>query len=240
MAGQLNPFTESYQATGPISLQQRFVVLDSTSRVRLCQPGEYAEGVLENNPTITGQPATISNIGVTKLVVDAAYGLGTFLVPGTDGIGTQVTSGTYPYVRAKSLEASNYSGDIVTVRLVDEVVGSGVTGAWGYTGIQGYQGNTGIRGVTGLIGGTGIQGLTGLALGSTGIQGITGLYGNTGDVGGTGIQGITGLYGDKGDTGGTGIQGVTGLIAGVLGYTGDIFGATGIYTCSNGLVVSVL
>jgi len=240
MASQNKFFGESFRAQVAFALPQRFVTLDSTGRIRLAQANEYSEGVLENLPPLEDMPATCSFVGLTKVVVGGAYPIGTFLVPGTDGIGMQASTATYPYVRGKTWEASEASGDIVSIRLVDEVVGSGITGAFGYTGIQGYQGNTGIRGVTGLIGGTGIEGVTGLALGSTGIQGITGLYGNTGDVGGTGIQGITGLYGNTGDTGSTGIQGVTGLIAGVLGYTGDIFGATGIYTCSNGLVVSVL
>ena len=69
---------------------------------------------------------------------------------------------------------------------------------------------------------TGIQGSTGLALGSTGIQGI---------LGRTGIQGFTGLA-----LGSTGIQGQTGVIS---GWSGELFGVTGIFTVENGLIISV-
>jgi hypothetical protein len=75
--------------------------------------------------------------------------------------------------------------------------------------------------------------------GVTGIRGMTGVQGNS-VTGGTGIAGMTGIRGLVGDYGGTGIAGMTGVQAAVAGYTGDIFGATGIYSCTNGLVTSVL
>lgn len=197
MAHQGNYFGENYLSTNALT-NARFVTFDTTGRIRYATTGDYAEGILENTPYQENMPATINFMGLSSVAVDGAYAQGTFLVPTTNGIGTQASSPTYPYVRAKMIEASSASGDIVAVRLIDEVVGSGVTGVG--------------------------------SKGATGIQGITGFYGQTGIRGVTGIYGLTGLA-----LGATGIQGVTGVIS---GWSGTLFGATGVFTIASGLIIS--
>ena len=200
MASQSNYFGESFRVVQPIvDTPQRFIAIDSTGRITLAQASTYSEGVLENLPPLTDMPASCSFVGLTKVEVDDAYPIGTFLVPGSNGIGHIADTASYPYVRAKMLEASNGAGDIVSVRLIDEVVGSGITGAYGYTGLQGTQGGTGIKGATGIQGGTGIQ-----------------------------------AAGIKGDQGNTGVQGSTGLVS---GFSGTLWGSTGIFTVALGLIV---
>ena len=221
MASQLNYFGESFRARDPVTdLTQRFVTIDSTGRLTLCQSGEFAEGVIESTTAVGDMPAPVSFVGITKVVVDGAYPIGTYVCAGTDGIATVATLTTLQYVRGKLLEASGASGDIVTIRLIDDQVG-----AMGITGLQGPQGNTGI---TGQKGATGVQGQTGLGAtglqGQTGVQGDTGVQGQTG-LGVTGLVGATGLQGSQGDTGvqgQTGIQGDTGVQGntGVQGETG--------------------
>lgn len=98
--------------------------------------------------------------------------------------------------------------------------------------LAGIDGATGIQGPTGLRGMTGVQGNS--VTGGTGIAGMTGVQGNT-VTGETGVQGnsVTGGTGIQGETG---VQGVTGVIS---GWSGSLFGATGIFTVADGLIVSV-
>ena len=159
MASQLNYFAENFRGIGiTTDYPQRFMTIDSTGRARLCQPGELAEGVLENTQAVNDMPASVSFIGITKIQVDASYPIGTYLMAGTDGIGTLVTAGNYSYTRAKMIEASDASGDIVTCRLLDDQVGA--QGIQGATGLFGPAGQTGIQGIYGQ---TGIQGNTGIS-----------------------------------------------------------------------------
>jgi len=215
MSSQQQFFAESFRTPRVMTnYPQRFIHIDSNGQVDLCQAGEYAEGVLENTTDVAGCPVSISFVGITKITVDGPYAIGTYLMSGADGIGTQSTAGNLQYSRAKMLEASVASGDIVSCRLLDDQIG----GAQGSTGIVGI-GATGIAGMTGIRGMTGIQGLTGLYVqGETGIRGLTGFYGQTGLQGDTGIQGLTGLY-IQGETGLQGIDGQTG-IQGLTGETG--------------------
>ena len=196
MASQTNYFAENFRAISSLGtdVTQRFVTIDSTGRVSLCGANQYAEGVLENTTAVNDMPGSVSFVGLTKIQVDAAYPIGTYLCAGANGIGTVATNATLQYSRAKMIESSDASGDIVSIRLIDDQVG-----ATGFTGVQGPQGNTGIQGKTG------IQGMTG-ALGNTGAQGATGLLGGQGE---TGIQGMTGALGNTGAQGTTGIQGST-------------------------------
>ena len=239
MGSFINPFERSFlAATNLTGYHQRFIKLGTDGKISLCGAAEYAEGILESAAQLADMPCTISCAGLSKVMVDAAYPIGTYLMSTTDGIGTEATYGSMQYSRAKMLEASEASGDIVSIRFLDDQVGAqgatGITvqGATGIRGVTGLVGNTGIQGLTGLIGATGssglgttgiqgstgidgqtgIQGLTGLALGATGIQGTTGLVGNTGIQGITGLIGGTGIQGSTGVQGGTGIQGITGLV----------------------------
>jgi len=221
MSSQQQFFAESFRTPRVMTeYPQRFIHIDSNGLVDLCQAGEYAEGVLENTTSVAGCPVSVSFVGITKITVDGPYAIGTYLMSGADGIGTQSTAGNLQYSRAKMLEASVASGDIVSCRLLDDQIG----GAQGSTGIVGI-GATGIRGMTGIAGMTGIQGLVGL----TGLQGIDGQTGIQGLTGETGIQGLVGLTGLQGVVGLTGLQGMTG-IQGLVGETGiqGLTGETGI------------
>jgi hypothetical protein len=239
-------FAETFRSKQDLAgISQRFVVIDSTGRISLATAGSYAEGILENTPTPGDMPGVVSFLGITKITVDGAYPIGTFIVPTTNGVGTQATYITYPYVRGKLLEASDASGDIVTMRFIDEVVGSGLTGVMGpqgstgvgytgvagATGLQGAVGQTGAFGQTGLqgaIGGTGVAGQTGVA-GAVGETGVAGQTGVAGAVGGTGVAGAVGGTGVAGAVGGTGVAGQTG-IQGETGLTGNtgVQGETGL------------
>ena len=223
MSSQQQFFAESFRTPRVMTeYPQRFIHIDSNGLVDLCQAGEYAEGVLENTTSVAGCPVSVSFVGITKITVDGPYAIGTYLMSGADGIGTQSTAGNLQYSRAKMLEASVASGDIVSCRLLDDQIG----GAQGSTGIVGI-GATGIRGMTGIAGMTGIQGLVGLT-GLQGIDGQTGIQGLTGETGIQGLVGLTGLQGVDGQTGIQGLVGETGIQG--LGLTGlqGIDGQTGI------------
>ena len=130
MSFQLNYQAASYLANADLSNnQQQLVILDTTTgKVRMpTASGEYAEGVLENAP-LANMPATVSYQGVTKVIVDAAYAVGTALMPRYDstsgatglfntGSGTLATNPAT--ARLKMLEASAEAGDIVACRFID-------------------------------------------------------------------------------------------------------------------------
>lgn len=175
MATQLNYQAMSFLANMDLSsAAHKFVTLDSNGQVGIPAAGAgvgtaaEAEGILENNP-LSGHPAAVSYLGVTKLWVDAAYAIGTELcVQGgangwTGGRGTE-SSLNPALTRAIVLEASTAADQIVMVRLIDAVAGlTGVKGATGSAGLTGLTGVTGAQGVTGLTGVTGAQGYTGAA-----------------------------------------------------------------------------
>jgi len=129
MAYQLNYQAESFLSADDLSTagSQIFAYLDSSAfpHVHICDAsvkGFYrAEGVYENTP-LANMPATISYLGVTKLTVDAAYNVGTYLKPGANGYGTTVLAADATnYARAIALQDSTASGDIIAVRLIDTI-----------------------------------------------------------------------------------------------------------------------
>lgn len=206
--------------------QFQFVKIGTGELLLPCAVNETALGILTDVPSLNAQGqycGTIAVDGITRLAVAAAYPIGTFIVPGTDGFGYSVADAgsSEQYIRAYTLQASLNAYDVVPVKLIDphpDVYSRGATGLMGpsgSTGILGLQGVTGlyIQGVTGFYGQTGIMGLTGLYIqGNTGIMGLTGLaLGATGIQGETGIAGMTGIQGNTGIDGNTGIQGNTGI-----------------------------
>lgn len=160
MATQLNYQAMSAQTVTDMSTDgiHKFCLLNSSGWVK---PVDTATGnplgIVENNP-LSGAPAAVSYIGVTKLKVGAAIGIGTFLKAEYDattamncGRGVDST-GAVLYTRAVALSASTAANQIITVRLVDMAPAVGATGLQGTTGSQGA---TGVQGVTGLVGATG-------------------------------------------------------------------------------------
>lgn len=200
--------TYSAQCGADLSTNQFQFVKISTGEVLLpCAVNETALGILTDVPSLNAQGqycGTVAIDGITRLAVAAAYPIGTYICPGTDGFGYSVADAgsSEQYVRAYTLQASGAAYDVVPVKLLDPRPDMASRGA---TGLMGPTGQTGILG---------IQGLTGLALGATGIAGMTGIQGNTGITGLTGIQGLvgdTGIQGYTGIDGNTGIQGNTGI-----------------------------
>jgi len=113
----------SFEAAEDLSNDQyRFVTLDTTSEKvrRPDSDGEYSIGILQNAPT-AGEAAVVRIIGISKLQVNAALAVGTYVKPeyvdaadagkGADAGGN--------YARGKLLEASSAEDDLVSCLLVD-------------------------------------------------------------------------------------------------------------------------
>ena len=113
----------SFEAAEDLSNDQyRFVTLDITSE-KIRRPdsdGEYSLGILQNAPA-AGEAAVVRLIGISKLQVNAALDVGTFVKPeyvdaadagkGADAGGN--------YARGKLIEASGAEDDLVSCLLVD-------------------------------------------------------------------------------------------------------------------------
>lgn len=101
--------------------QYRFVVLTSTGTVRRPDSEtEVAFGILQNAPA-SGEAAAVMVLGVSKLQVNGALGIGTFVMPeyvGAADAGKGKTSAGAPaYTRAVVVEASGAEDDLASVLL---------------------------------------------------------------------------------------------------------------------------
>ena len=101
--------------------QYKFVVLASDGTVR--RPDSEAEvalGILQNAPE-SGNAAAVRILGVSKLEVNAALGIGTFIMPeyvsATDAGKGKTSAGAPAYTRAVVLEASSAEDDLASVLL---------------------------------------------------------------------------------------------------------------------------
>lgn len=101
--------------------QYRFVVLTSTGTVR--RPDSETEvclGILQNAPG-SGQAAAVRLIGASKLQVNAALGIGTFVmqeyVSAEDAGKGKTSAGAPAYTRAVVIEASGAEDDLAGVLL---------------------------------------------------------------------------------------------------------------------------
>lgn len=101
--------------------QYKFVVLISAGTVR--RPDSETEvglGILQNAPEL-GEAAVVRVIGVSKLHVNDALGIGTFVMPeyvsATDAGKGKTSAGAPAYTRAVVLEASGAEDDLATVLL---------------------------------------------------------------------------------------------------------------------------
>jgi hypothetical protein len=152
---------------------------------------EYAVGIQSNVPSATVNTGdglyqvvpTVVLSGVTRIRVDAAYAVGTFLMPlysaTADLNGRGTTSAATPmYTRAILLQASTAADDIVACRLLDQSPGAsgGAQGVTGATGVSGYSGISGASGYSGISGTSGYSGISG-ASGYSGISGTSGYSG---------------------------------------------------------------
>lgn len=101
--------------------QYRFVILTSAGTVRRPDSEtEVALGILQNGPG-SGEAASVMIIGESKLQVNAALGVGTFVMPeyvsATDAGKGKTSAGAPAYTRALVLEASGAEDDLATVLL---------------------------------------------------------------------------------------------------------------------------
>lgn len=104
-------FDQPQMATGlksgadltPDANQYKFVKLDASGDVVLCDTaGEWAYGVLYNKPN-TGEPAQVAIGGLVKVQADAALNEGDAITPSADG---QAASATAANVDATSTSTS--------------------------------------------------------------------------------------------------------------------------------------
>ncbi|RJQ22025.1 MAG: hypothetical protein C4560_03090 [Nitrospiraceae bacterium] len=112
----------SFEAAEDLSSDQyTFVVLTSAGKVR--RPDSETEvclGILQNAPA-SGEAAAVRISGVSKLAVNDAIGIGTFImqeyVSATDAGKGKTSAGAPAYSRAVAIEASAAEDDVIAVLL---------------------------------------------------------------------------------------------------------------------------
>ncbi len=112
--------------------QYRFVVLTSSGTVR--RPDSETEGalgILQNAPE-SGKAASVRVLGSSKLRMNNALGVGSFVMPeyvsATDAGKGKTAAAALAYARALVLEASAAEDDLASVLLVGQVPGITQTG----------------------------------------------------------------------------------------------------------------
>lgn len=105
----------------------RFVVLTSAGTVRRPDSEvEVAIGILQNAPA-SGEASAVRVIGASKLVMNDAIGIGTFVkteyVSAADAGKGKDASGALAYARAICIEASGAEDDLGSVLLIGQVPG---------------------------------------------------------------------------------------------------------------------
>ena len=102
----------------------RFVILASTGVRRPDSETEVAIGVLQNAP-VSGEAAVVRVMGVTKLEVNAALGVGAFVMPeyvsATDAGKGKTAAAALAYARGVVLEASGAEDDLGSILLIGQV-----------------------------------------------------------------------------------------------------------------------
>jgi hypothetical protein len=119
MAYEINNYSvrATFVAGADLSAKQyTFVKLNSSGQVvAVAADTDSPIGVLQNNPT-SGQEASVTIVGGTKLVASASAVLGTVLAIGTSAAGKGVNrpvTDTTKYTLGVYLEAPGADGDIV-------------------------------------------------------------------------------------------------------------------------------
>ncbi len=113
----------SYEAAEDLSDDQyHFVVLNSSGKVRRPDAaGEIAEGILQNAPE-SGQAAQVRVIGDSKLVANAALGIGKFVSPeyvgAADAGKGQDCGADWKAARGLVVQAAGAEDDLCRVRLI--------------------------------------------------------------------------------------------------------------------------
>jgi hypothetical protein len=107
--------------------QYRFVVLTSAGTVR--RPDSETEvglGILQNAPA-SGEAANVRLLGASKMVANAALGIGTFVMPeyvsATDAGKGKTSAGAPAYTRAQVIESTGAEDDLASVLLTSPFPG---------------------------------------------------------------------------------------------------------------------
>lgn len=98
------------------------VKVDNTGKAALAAAGDWAIGILQNNP-LSGEAATIRVSGKSKFVADAAVAAGAKVTPSADG---QIVTATIATDNCLGvcLEATNNAGEIGSMLVMQ--AGAGV------------------------------------------------------------------------------------------------------------------
>jgi len=125
MAKELPVLRESYVALEDLSDDQyKFVVLTSTGVRRPDSETEICQGILQNAPA-AGEAAVVMELGVSKLQMNAALGVGSWVkaeyVSASDAGKGKDASMALAYARAFVLEAAEAEDDLATVLLCGPV-----------------------------------------------------------------------------------------------------------------------
>lgn len=111
--------------------QYKFVVLTSTGVRRPDNETEALLGILQNAPAL-GEAAAVRILGISKLHMNAAIGIGTFVkaeyVSAADAGKGKTAAAALAYARAIVVEASGDEDDLGSVLLVGQVPGITQTG----------------------------------------------------------------------------------------------------------------
>jgi len=113
----------SYKSAADLSsYQYRFVTLSAANTVNLSGgTNEMPEGVLINKPASTSAASDVQIDGIAKLSMNGTCAYGNVLCSGTDGRGLLADATGDVHVRAKALEAASAAGDIISVRLINQL-----------------------------------------------------------------------------------------------------------------------
>ena len=95
--------------------QYRYVKIGTGGKAELCGAAEFARGILENAPTISGV-ASIGIEGESKVVAVSGVRAGDLVT--SDSMGRATTVGAGKHVNGLSHEDCNKDGQIITVGLV--------------------------------------------------------------------------------------------------------------------------
>lgn len=117
MATSESTLSISKKAAGDLSAKQYlFMKMSADNTVDTCAAiTDVAVGVLQNDPSAAGKPATVAVLGTTKVVAGGAIAVGDLVAPTAAGKAQTAASTQYP--RGVALEAAAADGDVIEILL---------------------------------------------------------------------------------------------------------------------------
>ncbi len=117
MAFEIPGFAYTLEASGDLSLQQfHCMAVDGNGQAVAAGSGAQIAGVLQNDPELQGEAATIVQTGVTKAKAGAAVAQGAEVMSDADGEVITATSGNR--VVGTALQAAANADEIISVLLL--------------------------------------------------------------------------------------------------------------------------